>query len=426
MEQDDCASLEPWPGRVSSPGTGLRLGRALAADRRRIVVVTDMARSSLMMREALISGATSQGADVIDGGVAPEPAAAYAARMGDCAVFVKERGHESEYVVYNADGSPLTKEQTRHVKATYGKSPAPDYKGIGRRLEYGRAADDYADRMVSELGKAYKAPTVIDCRCGTASMVALKVIGPDVISINAHADAWPWSEEPPLDEDGVTSLKDLVGSKDGYIGACFDRSGSDAVLIDENCGMIDPSRAAAMTISCLKPKKVVASADASSLIENACANAEYIITPCDVGSVAERMTQEGADIGVCGSKLMYKGLPAPDPFRTVAILSELAYSNSLRNICQEMPQHYRREESLPIGDDEAAFIRGMNERTEEMQCVRRSTADGWRIDLEGGWFLVRRPSEGHVTVVAESTDKAYLIGLMGTASNLVRGGAHHQ
>ncbi len=425
MEQDECASLRPWPGKVSSPEAGIRLGRALATDRRRVVVVTDAADSSRMMCEALVSGVLSQGADAIDGGVAPEPAAAFAARMGDCAVFVKESGHESEYVVYNADGSPLTKEQIRHVETSSGSNPVPDYARIGKRLYYGRSAEDYAGYLMSELGKAYKAPTAVDCRCGTAALVAPMILGPDVVSLDGHPDSGPWSEEPQLDEHGLSSLRDLVGSKDGYIGVGFDRAGSKAAMVDESCGLIEPSKAAAMIVSYLKPKKVVVSADTSSLVEDAFDGAEYLIASCDAGSVAEKMAREGADIGVCEAGILYKGLPAPDPFRTAAILSELAYSNSLKGLCQKMPQHHRRVEILPI-DDEDAFSRGMNEKTEEMQCVRKSVADGWRIDLESGWFLVRRPYKGHVAVLAESTDKAYLIGLMETASDLVRASSHYQ
>jgi hypothetical protein len=48
------------------------------------------------------------------------------------------------------------------------------------------------------------------------------------------------------------------------------------------------------------------------------------------------------------------------------------------------------------------------------------------VDLESGWFLIRKPADGRVQVLAESTDKAYLVGLMETASDLVRASSHHQ
>ena len=426
MEQDERAPLGQWPEGVSSPEIGIRLGRALAADRKRVVVATDMARSSRMMCEALIAGLLSQGADVVDGGIAPEPAVAYAARKGDCAVFVKEEGAQSRYVVFNQDGSPFTKEQVRHTETSLGGTAAPDYAGIGNRLEYGRAAEEYADRLESELGKTYKSPTAIDCRCGTAALVAPRVIGSNVISIDGHPDRGQRSAEDPLDADGLSNLIDIVKAEDGYIGAGFDRSGSRAVIIDEEGRIVTRFEAAAMVVSHLRPKKVVASADTSSLVEKACAEAEYLIASCDAGSVAEKMAKEDADIGICEDGLMYRGLPAPDPFRTAAILSEIAYSDSLNRMCLAMPVHYWKEESLPIGEDLAAFTRGMNEILNEMQTVRVSAADGWRVDLESGWFLIRKPADGRVQVLAESTDKAYLVGLMETASDLVRASSHHQ
>ena len=426
MEQNERAPLGQWPEGVSSPETGIQLGRALAAERKRVVVATDMARSSRMMCEALIAGLLSQGADVIDGGIAPEPAAAYAARRGDCAVFVKEDGSQSRYVVFNKDGSPFTKEQIRHTETSLGGIVAPDYSGIGDRLEYGRAAEDYADHLELELGKTYKSPTAIDCRCGTAALVAPRVIGSKVISIDGHPDHGQRSAEGPLDEDGLSNLIDIVKAEDGYIGAGFDRSGSRAVIIDEEGKPISHFEAAAIVASYLRPKKVVASADTSSLVEESCADAEYLIASCDAGSVAKKMVEEGADIGICGDGLMYRDLPSPDPFRTAAILSEIAYSDSLSRMCLAMPVRYWREESLPIGEDLSAFTRGMNENVDEMQTVRVSAADGWRVDLEGGWFLIRKPADGHVKVLAESTDRAYLVGLMETASDLMRNSSHHQ
>ena len=437
MLQNVSLPLRYTPGGTITPESGIELGRAISSERRRVAVVSDRMKSSRMMKEALISGVLSQGTNVVDAGCAPEPAAAYVARNCDCAVYVTESsvyGHISGYRVFNRDGSPFTMEQVRHLTTVHSSLKSPDHQSLGKRVGYAYAVEDYNSYMSSVLGKVSGAPVIVDCGCGVVAESAPQILGRagiEVISVNAHRDDdfVPKETTPDMQEFGW--LHDFVSNKEGCIGIGLDRIGSRATVIDEEGDVVDPVKAICMVVKALKPKRMVASMDTSSQVElafaeNGVEGAEYLLSSCHVADVASAMVKEDADLAVCGDRVLYKGLPTPDGIRTAAVISGIADSESLKRIAESMPTRHVSSACTKIECEAGAFSRRLEERMKESGGCRYACLDGWRVDMDDGWFLVGPPTESGVDIHAESTDRAYLIGLMEAATDLVKSCSHPQ
>lgn len=431
MLQNVSLPLRYAPGGTITPETGIELGRAIASGRRCVAVVSDRMKSSRMMKEALISGILSQGTDVMDAGCAPEPAASYVARMCDCSVYITESsvyGHLSGYRMFNKDGSPFTEEQVRHLTTLHGNLKSPDDASQGKRTEYDHAIDDYNAYMASVLGSMNGAPVIMDCGCGIVSESGPQVLsraGIDVISINAHRDDEFVPKERTPDTQEFEWLHDFISTNEGCIGIGLDRIGSRATVIDEDGDVIDPVKATAMVVRAMRPKRIVASMDTSILIEQAFSEndvegSEYLLSSRHLADVASAMVKEDADMAVCRDMVLYKGLPTPDGIHTAAVISGIADSESLKRMAESMPSRHISSACIQLECDEGVFAHAVEERIKESWGCRYACQDGWRVDMDEGWFLIGSPKDSAVEVFAESTDKVYLIGMMETVTGLVK------
>ena len=55
-----------------------------------------------------------------------------------------------------------------------------------------------------------------------------------------------------------------------------------------------------------------------------------------------------------------------------------------------------------------------------MEYNELNVADGWRVDMESGWFLARfSDNDNTIDIKVEGTDKIYTAGLMEIAKEMV-------
>ena len=247
MAQADRILLRSSPAENTSPEMGILLGHALAMDNRKVVVGRDLMRSSSMMKEALVAGLTSSGADVLDVGVVSCPALALAASKGDCAVYVTEyRGYgmTSGYLLVNPNGSLFRKEQLRHLEMYLVDPPKlPESGGLGHVYEVYGAVDEYNARLRSLPPEKAECSVVMDCNCGPVSDSAPQILnsmGVDVLTLNAQRDLDYVSGE--MDSHGIRSdnVQRQVQSESGYIGCAMNKAGTMTSVLDENGRELKP------------------------------------------------------------------------------------------------------------------------------------------------------------------------------------------
>lgn len=445
MSQVDRLVLRSTPSEETSPEMGIVLGHALAMDYRRVVVARDLMRSSTMMKDALVSGLVSAGCDVVDLGCTSEPVAALSAKMGDCAVYVtepREYGLISGYILLNPNGSLFRKDQIRHLEKIFTDPPSlPDYKGLGTVRTYRYAIEDYNRRLLSILGRI-SGSLILDCGCGTAADSApqiLNALGADVISVNAHKDLNFVSAPADTDEADMKDLKLLIGIEPGCIGISINKTGTLLTVLDEKGRKVRYEDLAAMIIMFLKPRKVVVPYTMSSLLEDAFNGMEdvemstpmedppeeeraFIRVETNGGSVCETVAKEGADIGFYDGGIIFGDMSMmSDGIFAAMVIARLSGDNSLNQIVDSFPPHYRDEHDYEYGCSRDEFVRMMTEEIPSLGSDRiQRRESGWRVDMDSGWIAFELHGEDIVRVISESTDKAYLVGLAEIAGDLVQ------
>lgn len=443
MPLADRIVLRSSPTEDTTPDMGMLLGHALAMDYKRIVVARDQMRSSSMMKEALVAGILSSGADVLDIGVASGPAAALAATKGDCAVYVTEyRGYGmiSGYILLNRDGSLFRKEQIRHLEKIFVDPPElPPSGKLGHVIDLLGAVDEYNARLTSAVSGKSECAIILDCGCGPVSAsapVVLNDMGADVLTLNAQYDLDFKSEA--MDETGVdiTDTERLVGCNMGSIGICMNKIGTMMALLDEKGNRFTPEQLFATIVMYLRPSSIAVPIDISSLVIEAydgklgtLSDAPptkhdaqgLVLTPNNIGSVCESMAS-GSELGYYDGGIIFGGTSMmPDGIRAAMVIAAIAGSHSLNRLAASFPDYRRdsREVECTCGPD--AFVRAMEGAVEDMENPVLTAGEAWRVELEEGWYLISltRGPNPTVRIDAESADRAYLIGLMEVAEDLV-------
>ncbi len=420
----------------TGPAMGLVLGRALAMYHRKVVVATDLMKSSTMMKEALVAGLLSAGADVVDIGVASGPVVGMAASKGDCAVYVTEYrrpGSVSGYILINSDGSLFRKDQIRHLDRVFVEPPEmPAHDGLGRVLRCDTAVQEYNSRLVSLIAGIPRCPVVLDCRCGPVSGSAptiLSALGADVTTLNAQSDRGC----PPggLGEYGASGadVESIVRSSPGCIGITMNGIGTIATVVDEKGETLSHDQAFAIIIEKTEPMSIAVPIDTSLVIIDAfkslpeSPDRNVVFTDIGVGAVCNAVA-EGADIGYYEGGEVYSGISLmPDGIRAAAVLTAIAGEDSLNRLAKGLTVCYHDSKEVECICTTDSFVRALESEVKEASGELHRATDAWRIDMDEGWFLIslEKGDEPKVRIYAESRDRVYLLGLMEIADELVAG-----
>ena len=294
MEHSDKLLLRSSSSEDTTPEMGIRIGQALAVDYKTVVVGMDLVKSSPMLKAALISGLISAGANVIDLDIVSEPVAAYAARMGDCCVYVTEfRQFDlvSGYLLINRDGSFFGKDQIRRLELVDQQGvELPDYKSIGNIKPYYNATRHYNDDLYARSKDIPGGSMVLNCNCGAATDSApqvLNAIGTDIISINAQKDRNFLTSSLSVKEADIRHMKALVEANPGSIGISMNRIGTLMRVFDENGDPLTDEQSAAVEVVTADGATWIA-----DVVEERGPNAERVMDPFHVVSWATSALDE--------------------------------------------------------------------------------------------------------------------------------------
>ncbi len=446
MEQSDRLLLRSSPTKDTTPEMGIILGHALSLDYKTVIIGMDMMKSSPMMRDALVSSLISSGTDVIDMGVVPCPALAMAASKGDCAVYITEFRQDdlvSGYLLLNPDGSLFEKEQIRRLDRVFREShEMPDYKNLGTVNKHFSAVDEYNRRVMSLFKDADGGTVVFNCNCGTTSGSAPQILngtGSDVISLNAQYDRNFASNSLSTTESGNHHIKTFISASKGSIGISMNRIGTLFKVFDEDGDILTDTEVLALLIMYMRPRKIVLPMDISGLIvdiftgmvtssistpydEPLPEDMDLIMVRPDGGSVCKAIKDHEAEIGYYDGGFIFGDLSLmSDVIYASAIISHISGRNNISNLVSSLPQYYSERKTYKFNCTPEDFIRMMNANIPDIESTRIVEDEGWRIEMSGGWFYVAldEDQENTVNIIAESADKAYLIGIIEVVDKLI-------
>ena len=286
---------------------------------RRILVGKDTRRSGYMIENAIVSGLTSVGYDVIQIGPMPTPAIAFLTENMRCDAGIMISASHNPYddngiKFFDQHGDKLPAEVEEQIEAIYfDESKIAEACVIGKSIGQAKRIDDVIGRYIVQLKNSF--PTeltlqdmriVLDAANGAGYKVGptvLEELGAEVIVLHDEPDGFNINEGC-----GALHTKDLCAAVKKYradLGIALDGDADRVVIVDENGEVVDGDQIiGALALYLHHEKKltgngVVATVMSNQALEDALLEEGLKLYRSDVGdkNVLEIMTKTGINFG---------------------------------------------------------------------------------------------------------------------------------
>jgi Phosphomannomutase len=391
--------------------TFVRAGRSMSCSGR-LYVGRCAGNASHMFSEAFASGAMSAGIDVFDIGVAPAPTLSFSSKdKGDSAMICSFDDVPSVNIRAR-DGILSDPSRVRHVDKDVPFN-------VGSVTNVGDAIWKHKDAVMTLLSDA-DCPVVIDCSSDCPSLIVpelLSEMGCDVVSVNSTGRL----TSKGIEENDLKDLMTIAAGNTGGIGIAVNYDGTRISAVDESNRYIPPELLLALFVKYLEPKKLVVSVTTSMMIDDL-SNCEIIRSGATDRSVGSAVGTNDADFGgsPLGSFFFPKLSLCPDAVYASALLSKIAGEGRLADMIDELPEYQRNKDQVRYDGDRQEISEKISESVNALEYEHLIEKDGWRVEMEFGWFLIRFSSkEPVIRFNAEARDKVYLVMLMDVAKGLI-------
>lgn len=392
----------------------LRFGRALASDCGQVVIGRDASVKGPMAFSLLSSGIVSMGCDVRYVGVAPAPTVAVASK-GRCGVMLGHSDIVAEMRIWNPDG---TMSDGPDMTA---ETELPSYAHVGGIHVESGALAVHKGNIMRRLGEA-DCPVVLDCSSDCASLIVpsmLTEMGCDVIAINSQLDGR--SAPKGIDEGSLRDLTDIVNANTGEIGIAVNGDGTRIAAVDESGRYVNGEILLALFAQHLDPRKVIVPVTASMMVDDLIGGEVVRVAAGEIPLTAS-MLSENADFGgTPAGSFVFPGISyCPDGVHASALLSKIAGESRLRELVDSLPTYHKEDVDIRYDGREQDIAKRISESVRSHEYVKLVETDGWRVEMDAGWFLIRfSRKEPVIRITAEARDELYAISLMDIAKNVV-------
>ncbi len=395
-----------------TPELAMAIGMAVGCDAECAVIGRDSRTSGPMMEAAVSSGLMACGCDVYSAGIVSTPTLAEAAREMSCGVMLTASHNPPEYAgikLWNPDGMGFGAEQSKKIEklVASNKFKSRSWDKVGTSHIMMDAVDRHLERILAGVGHA-KLKVVVDCANGPAfniTPLVLQRMGCKVITINSNPDGhFPGRMPEPTDEN-LTDLKNTVVSTKSDLGIAHDGDADRMVAIDDKGVFLGGDHLLALFAKRYAKKKAVVTVDASMAID------DYIsakITRVRVGDVfvSEEVKRIRADFGgePSGTWIFPEQSYCPDGILAAAKIVEIASKKKLSELRKSIPKYPTLRKAIDFEvSQKASVISRLSKEMRAIECEELLTVDGFRLQFEDGWALVR-PSgtEPKIRMLAEA------------------------
>jgi phosphoglucosamine mutase len=404
--------------------------------RHRVVIGKDTRLSGYMIENALVSGFTSVGMDVVQVGPMPTPAVAMLTRSmrADLGVMISASHnpfYDNGIKLFGPDGYKLSDSDEAAIEAQLlepAQLAASEKIGRARRVEDARGRYiHFAKSCFPEELRLDGLKIVIDCANGAAYQVApsaLWELGADIVAIGVAPNGLNIN-----DQCGSTSpalLQETVVASGADIGIALDGDADRLIIVDEHGTVIDGDQIMALIGTCwardgrLLGGGVVATVMSNLGLERCLANAGLTLERTAVGDrhVLERMRSGGYNLGGEQSGHVILSDYATTGDGLVAALQVLA-----ELVIQGKPASELLHKFDPV-PQLLKNVRYTGGKPLDADSVKRVIADAER-ELNGKGRLVIRPSgtEPLIRVMAEGDDGDQVIRVVDAICEAVQAAA---
>jgi phosphomannomutase len=411
-----------------TPSLALAVGRAAGADSTsEFVVARDGRETSPALLAALEAGLESAGADVRRAGVLPTPALAFASRgRRGVMVTASHNPPTDNGLKLFSDGQEYGDAAEARIAERVESGDAParwDEWGSAERIDPLAAYRKHVAAYVREHGDALGGlDMAVDCGNGMASRATpqvLSALGADVVGVNANIDGhFPARGSKPTPET-LAAFREFVADGDTELGVAHDGDADRIVVLDGDGDIVHEDTIVAVLAehytraSDADDPVAVTTPNASSRIDERVAAAGGRVERVRLGALHEGVhaarENGGEETRVVFAAEPWKHIhpqlgPWIDGVASAAVLARLVAESGLDALREPVSERPYRKVSVDCPDERKEGVMSELETAlgEAFPDGERETAHGVRIELDGGWVLVR-PSgtEPKVRVYAE-------------------------
>jgi phosphomannomutase len=433
-----------------TPAFALRVGRAAAREAGadaadtagdgdgqpvEFVVGRDGRETGEALASALASGLQSGGARVVRLGRVPTPALAYAARgRRGVMVTASHNPPTDNGLKLFVDGREYDREAERRVEAAVDDDDPPvawDGWGEAERVDvlpgYRRAVVDYARGHGAPLDGLRVAADAGNGVAARAVPQVLRELGGHVVTLNGNVDGhFPGRESKPTPES-LADLRAFVADGEFALGMGFDGDADRIVVVDADGEVVHEDTVLAVLAehytraASVGDPVVVTTPNASARIDERVRAAGGRIERVRLGAlhegVADALDAGGPDTEVVFAAEPWKHThtrfgPWIDGVASAAVLARLVAESGLDGLREPVTERPYRKVSVECPDDRKGDVMAALETAlpAEFPDAAVDTEHGVRLEIDGGWTLVR-PSgtEPYVRVYAEHDDVDALV-----------------
>jgi len=406
-----------------SPEMLLNIGKAAGRMNGNVIVGTDAGGARQMMFSALASGIMSAGANVCNAGIVTMPTLVLASKGVGCGLMagVDDAGR-NRLRLWNKDGTAFNDIQISSLVSSVNNAvELPEYRFVGKMRESTDAIAAHKNAVIKMLGRA-DCPVVLDCSSDAASLIVpslLTEMGCDVTAVNSHISQNVMHEKDA--EGRMREFAEAVKRNKGEIGIAVNIDGTRASLVDETGVYVDSSIVLALFAKYLNPHRIVVPVDASMMIDDI-VDGTVIRETKGARTVGKAMQENEAEFGgLTSGMFIFPSLTyCPDGVLSAALLSKMAGENRIRDMIDSLPEYASQELSFRYEGRPADIAKKIDERVSTLEYEKLITTDGWRVEMDSGWYLIRfSRKEPVIRVNAEARDKVYMNCLVDIAKDVV-------
>lgn len=416
-----------------TPELALCVGKALGELYGITVVGRDPRTSGPMLSAALIAGVLSAGAGVVDAGLVSTPTLARGASDYKCGAMVTASHNPAPYngiKLWNPDGMAFDEKQQEEIEAaidsrSFRVATWEEVGGLSRRDDL---VERHIDAILRDIGSA-KARVVVDCGCGATSTITpylLREMGCEVVAINAHADGHFPGRDPEPTEENLALLKSTVRSVQADLGIAHDGDGDRMVAVAGDGTFVGGDTLLAIFARREVRRGLVVPVDASMVVEDLLPEAKVWRTRVGDVYVASELKRRGADFGgePSGTWIFPKATFCPDGVYAAARLVSIVADRPLASLAQEVPRYPMIRGAVAYDASKRPSIERTLDRALRGLGAEVTTPDGWRLQFEDGWALVRfSGTEPKIRVLAESREEPRAKEIYSTVLSSAKGAA---
>lgn len=419
-------------GEELTPDIAELIGKAIAsmvidAGDTSIVVARDGRQHSAELCERMTQGILSTGCDVIDIGLVPTPLMNFAALTSEdtqSGVMVTASHNPKEYNGFKflVNGTTLSDEQITQLKTAIDSSDFRSGEGLRSSRDI---AENYIDRVLSDVALAGYLHVVVDASNGAASILAPKLfeeLGCDVTPLFCEVDGnFPNHPPNPSDPENLHALINKVIEVEADLGVALDGDGDRLVVVAPNGSIIWPDQ-----LLMLFAKDVVSRNPGCDIIYDVKSTRELSRIISDHGGrpvmyktghshMKSKMQEIGALLaGEYSGHIFFKerwygfddGMYAAARLMEILTVSEQSVLETLNSV-STLPS--TPEILVPIEEDKKFYFMEKVINGCDFGEGKKNTIDGLRVDYSDGWGLVRASNtSAALTLRFEAVDDASL------------------